>query len=185
MSSEVLNKCEEKMGKTVASLENEYKMIKAGRANVNILDKVRFEYYGTVTPISQVANVSVPEARLLEIKPWDATILKDLERAINEANLGISPNNDGNVIRLNFPALTEDKRKEIAKDVKAIAENSKVAVRNNRRDAMDDLKKLQKDGEITEDELKSAEKNVQDLTDKFVAKIEVVMEDKVKEVTTV
>jgi len=177
--------CKEKMEKACSALEHEFMTMRVGRANTHVLDKVKVDYYGTISDISQVANISIPEARLLEIKPWDMSIIKDIEKAINEANIGMTPNNDGKVLRLSFPALTEDRRKELAKDTKSYGENSKVAVRNARRDAIDKYKKLEKDKEITSDDLKSYEKEIQDLTDSYVSKIDSLVESKVNEIMTV
>lgn len=173
-----LSKIEEKMNKTIEVLENSLMEIRAGRANPNILNKVKVDYYGVPTPINQVAGISVPEPRLIVVQPWDISILKEIERAINEANIGISPNNDGKVIRLSFPELTEDRRKEIAKDVKKQGEDSKIAIRNSRRDGIDEAKKMQKDGEMTEDEYNLAENQIQKLTDEKIALIDEIVSKK-------
>ena len=148
---------EEKMDKTIDSLMNDYASIRAGRANPHVLDKIKVDYYGTPTPIQQVGNISVPEARMILIQPWEKSLLKAIEKAIQTSDLGINPNNDGSCIRLIFPELTEDRRKELAKDVKKKGENAKVAVRNIRRDANDTFKKMEKNDEISEDDLKDAE----------------------------
>ncbi len=177
--------CEEKMDKTLGALVTEYQSIRAGRANPHVLDKIKVEYYGTPTPMQQVANISVPEPRMLQIQPWDKSLIKDIEKAINTSDLGINPSNDGSVIRLVFPELTEARRKELAKDVKKKGDAAKVAVRNIRRDTMDAIKKMQKAGDISEDELKVGEEKVQKKTDSFVAKIDKEVEKKSKEILTV
>ena len=151
----------EKMDKSIDSLNEKFSEVRAGRANPAILNKVKIDYYGTPTPINQVAGVSVPEARLIVIQPWDMSVLKEIEKAILASDIGINPNNDGKVIRLAFPELNEERRKELVKDIKKMAEECKVAIRNSRRDGMDLAKKLQKDGDITEDELKQAENEIQ------------------------
>ena len=179
---ELLTKTEERMKRRIAHLEDEYKSIRAGRANPNVLDKVKVDYYGTPTPVNQVATVSVPEARIITIQPWDASILNDIMKAIQMSDIGINPQNDGKMLRLAFPPLTEDRRKEIVKDVAKIGEDTKVQIRNVRRDAIDDLKKMKKDGEITEDDQKSGEKKVQDLTDKYIKKTDSISADKQKEI---
>lgn len=175
------SKIEEKMNKTIEVLENNLLEIRAGRANPNILNKVKVDYYGIPTPINQVAGISVPEPRLIVIQPWDMSILKEVERAINEANIGISPNNDGKVIRLSFPELTEDRRKELAKDVKKQGEDSKIAIRNARRDGIDEAKAKQKEGELTEDEYNNAENKIQKLTDDKIALIDDIVSKKENE----
>lgn len=182
---ETLKKCEERMTKRVDHLEIEFKEIRAGRANPNVLDKLRVDYYGAPTPISGLAAVSVPEARTLLIQPWDASVLRGIEKAIQTSDIGINPQNDGKVIRLVFPPLTEEKRKEISKDIAKMAEAKKVHVRNIRRDTIDDLKKLKKSGDITEDDQKKGEKKVQDLTDKYIKLIDKMTEDKQKEIMSV
>lgn len=181
----MLKQFEEKMEKSLESLENEYSNIRAGRANPNILNKIKVEYYGTPTSLQQVGNISVPEARTIMITPWEASLLKEIEKAIMCSDLGLTPNNDGKSIILNFPELTEDRRKELAKDIKKKSENAKVAIRNIRRDANDFFKKQQKANEITEDEQKDYEDKVQKLTDKYVEKIDTTMENKTKEIMTV
>jgi ribosome recycling factor len=176
---------EDKMNKSVEALQEEYTSIRAGRANPHILDKIKIDYYGTPTSLQQVANISVPEARMIQIQPWEASLIKDIEKAILVSDLGITPNNDGKVVRLIFPELTEDRRKELAKDVKKKGDNAKVAIRNIRRDANDAFKKMNKGGELSDDELKNKEEEVQKLTDKYVAKIDKAIEDKTKEILTV
>ena len=161
-----------KMTKTINNLDGELATIRAGRANPHVLDKIAVDYYGSPTPIQQVANVSVPEARMIQIQPWEASLIKDIEKAILASDIGLTPANDGKVIRLVFPELTEDRRKELVKDVKKKGENAKVAVRNVRRDANDTIKKENKANEISEDEQKQLEDKIQKLTDKFVAKID-------------
>ena len=176
---------EEKMDKTIDSLMNDYASIRAGRANPHVLDKIKVDYYGTPTPIQQVGNISVPEARMILIQPWEKSLLKAIEKAIQTSDLGINPNNDGSCIRLIFPELTEDRRKELAKDVKKKGENAKVAVRNIRRDANDTFKKMEKANEISEDDLSDAEEKIQKLTDKMIDKIDKAVETKTKEIMTV
>lgn len=175
---------EERMNKTISVYKENLSEIRAGRANPAILNKVTVSYYGTPTPINQVAGISVPEARLIVIQPWDMSILKEIERAILASDIGITPNNDGKVIRLNFPELNEERRKEIVKDVRKMGEEAKVAVRAVRRDGIDEFKKKQKDSEITEDELKQAEEQIQKLTDKYVEQIDKVADEKEKEIMT-
>lgn len=178
----LLKNTEEKMQKSVDALDREYKSIRAGRANASVLDKISVDYYGVPTPIQQVAAVSVPEARTLLIQPWDATIIKEIEKAILTSEIGINPQNDGKVIRLNFPPLTEERRKDIVKDVRKKAEESKVAVRNIRRDALDKLKALKKDNKITEDDEENGEKKIQKSTDKFCKDIDELASKKEKEI---
>ena len=180
-----LNQYDEKMSKSVDALVGEYASIRAGRANPHILDKLKVDYYGTPTPFQQVANISVPEARMLQIQPWEASLIKEIEKAILNSDLGLVPNNDGKVVRIIFPELTEDRRKELVKDIKKKAENAKVAVRNIRRDANDAFKKQSKANEISEDEAKQLEAEIQKLTDKYVAEIDDTMENKSKEIMTV
>lgn len=175
---------EEKMQKCVDYLTTEFAAIRAGRANPNVLNKIRVDYYGTPTPIQQVANVSVPEPRMIQIAPWDRSLIKAIEKAIMTSELGINPNNDGSVIRLIFPEVTEERRKELSKDVKKKGEEQKVAVRNVRRDAVDAMKKLEKAAEITEDDRKDLEEQIQKLTDKFVNDIDKAVDDKTKEPMT-
>ena len=176
---------EEKMGKTLTNLEEEFAGIRAGRANPHVLDKLRVDYYGTPSPIQSVANVSVPEPRMIQIQPWEGSMVKEIEKAIMCSDLGINPTNDGKVIRLVFPELTEERRKELAKDIKKKGEDAKVAVRNIRRDAIDHLKKLGKEEDLSEDEVKDLEDSVQKLTDEYVAKIDKAVEAKSKEILTV
>ena len=172
---------EEKMGKSLANLEEEFAGIRAGRANPHVLDKLRVDYYGTPSPIQSVANVSVPEPRMIQIQPWEASMVKEIEKAIMCSDLGINPTNDGKVIRLVFPELTEERRKELAKDIKKKGENAKVAVRNIRRDAIDHLKKVGKEEDLSEDEVKDLEDTVQKLTDEYVAKVDKAVDAKSKE----
>lgn len=181
---EKLQVYEQKMTKTMGSLEGELAAIRAGRANPNVLNKIMVDYYGTPTPIQQVANVSVPEARMIQIQPWEKSMVKEIEKAINMSELGINPTNDGSMIRLVFPELTEDRRKELVKDVKKKGEHAKVAIRNIRRDGNDALKKL-KGGEVSEDEIKDLEAELQKLTDKFITEVDKSVEAKSKEVMTV
>ena len=175
---------EDKMKKAYEYLESDYQGIRAGRANPHVLDKLRVDYYGTPTPIQQVGNISVPEPRMIQIAPWEKNLIRDIEKAILASDLGITPNNDGTVIRLVFPELTEERRKELVKDVKKKGEEAKVAVRNIRREANDAFKKLIKE-EVSEDEVKDLENEVQKLTDKYVKDIDKAVEDKSKEILTV
>lgn len=175
----------EKMTKSLNALGNEFAAIRAGRANPAVLDKVMVDYYGAPTPINQMAAVSVSEARILVIQPWDKSCLKLIEKAIQASDIGINPTNDGNVIRLAFPQLTEDRRKELCKDIKKLGEDSKVAIRSIRRDTMEKLKAMKKNSEITEDDLKDGEKKVQDVTDKYCADVDKAVADKEKEIMTV
>ena len=181
----VIDNCEQKMKKCVQALENEFSMLRTGRASAQLFDKIKVDYYGAETPLSQVASISVPEARLVVIQPWDKTVLPAIEKAIQKSELGLNPNNDGKLIRVAFPPLTEDRRKELAKSAKATAENARVAVRNVRRDAMEDLKKLQKNGDISEDQQKEGEQKIQKLTDSAIADIAKVSEAKEKEIMEV
>ena len=176
---------EEKMNKRVEGFNGELKTIRAGRANASVLDKVTVEYYGAVTPIAQIGSISTPEPRMLVIQPWDASILGEIEKAINKSEIGISPQNDGKVIRLNFPPLTEERRKELVKTVKKYSEEAEVQIRNVRRDAMDDFKKKQKASEITEDDLKGIEKDIQNLTDKYIKEVDDITAAKEKEILEV
>ena len=180
-----LNKFEEKMTKTISVFEENLAEIRAGRANPAILNKIMIDYYGTPTPINQVAGVSVPEARLIVIQPWDVSVLKDIEKAILASDIGINPNNDGKVIRLAFPELTEERRKDLVKDIKKMAEEAKVAVRAVRRDGIETAKAEQKEGNMTEDELKQAENDIQKLTDTSVEEIDKILANKEKEVMSV
>lgn len=176
-----LKKADESMNKRVDHMCKEFSEIRAGRANPAVLDKVKVDYYGTPTPVNQLAAVSVTEARTLTIQPWDASVLRQIEKAIQTSEIGINPQNDGKIIRLIFPPLTEDRRKEIVKDVQKIAEETKVQVRNVRRDTLDKLKSMKKSGELTEDDLKQGEKKTQDLTDKHIKNIDKISADKQKE----
>ena len=182
---ELIMTYEDKMEKSLDNLYSEYTSIRAGRANPHILDKITVDYYGTPTPLQQVGNISVPEARMILIQPWEASILKDIEKVLLMSDLGLTPTNDGKMIRLVFPELTEERRKELVKDVKKKGENAKVAVRNIRRDAMDAIKKKGKEDGISEDEIKEYQDDVQKSTDKYVAKIDAAVEEKSKEILTV
>lgn len=175
---------EEKMKKAVEFLQSDYQTIRAGRANPHILDKIKVDYYGTPTPIQSVGNITVPEARMIQIVPWEKSLVKEIEKAILSSDVGLTPTNDGSVIRLVFPELTEERRKELAKDIKKKAEDSKVVVRNARRDGNDAVKKLSK-GEISEDEAKQLEDQLQKLTDKYIKEVDTMMEAKSKEIMTV
>lgn len=185
MRNQVHDLLQEKMEKTLNVLKDELNHIRAGRANPLILDKVRVEYYGSETPIKQLASISVPEPRIIQIQPYDTSILKDIEKAIQIADLGINPSNDGKMIRLIIPILTEERRKDLAKTVKKLGEDSKVALRNERRDAIDQLKKMEKNKEISEDELTSAEKEVQKLIDEQVVKIDQIIAKKSEDIMEV
>ncbi|MBQ1339771.1 MAG: ribosome recycling factor [Ruminococcus sp.] len=182
---ETLNTAKEKMNKSLNALANEFASIRAGRANPSILDKVMVDYYGAPTPVNQMAAVSVSEARILVIQPWDKSTLKLIEKAIQASDIGINPTNDGSVIRLAFPQLTEDRRKELCKSIKKYGEECKVTVRSIRRDTMEKYKAMKKNSEITEDDLKDCEKKVQDLTDKMCDDIDKMVADKEKEIMTV
>ena len=175
----------ERMEKSIGAFKEKLSEIRAGRANPAILNKVKIDYYGTPTPINQVAGVSVPEARLIVIQPWDISVLKEIEKAILTSDIGINPNNDGKVIRLNFPELNEERRKEIVKDIRKLAEEAKVAIRSIRRDAMDEAKEMQKKSEITEDDLKNEENEIQKLTDKKVEEIDSMLASKEREVMSI
>ena len=179
------NKFEEKMMKSISVYEENLAEVRAGRANPAILNKVTIDYYGTPTPINQVAGISVPEARMIVIQPWDASILKEIEKEILKSDIGINPNNDGKVIRLAFPELNEERRKEIVKDIRKMAEEAKVAIRAVRRDGIEEAKGLQKEGEMTEDELKQAENEIQKLTDKNIEEIDEILAKKEKEIMSV
>ncbi len=176
---------EDKMNKSLDALLSEFGTIRAGRANPHVLDKIKVDYYGSPTPLQQVGNISVPEPRMIVIQPWERSLLKPIEKAIQVSDLGINPTNDGSVIRLVFPELTEERRKELAKDVKKKGDNAKVAMRNIRRDANDTFKKMEKAGEISEDEKAEAEEKIQKLTDKMIEKVDKAVENKTKEVMTV
>ena len=176
---------EEKMGKSIDVLHEEFATIRAGRANPHVLDKIKVDYYGTPTPLQQLGNISVPEARMIVIQPWEKALLKEIEKAINMSDLGIHPTNDGSVIRLVFPELTEERRHELAKDIKKKGEAAKVAVRNIRRDAIELIKKAEKAGEISEDEMKKFDDKVQKATDKSIEKIDGLVDAKTKEIMKV
>ncbi len=175
---------DDKMQKSVDHLESDYQGIRAGRANPHILDKIKVDYYGTPTALQQVGNISVPEPRMIQIAPWEKSLIKEIEKAIMASDIGITPSNDGTVIRLVFPELTEERRKDLAKDVKKKAEDCKVAIRNIRRDGIDSLKKISKT-EVSEDEIKDLEDELQKMTDKYIKDVDKVMDDKVKEIMTV
>ena len=185
MVKEILSSHEERMQKSIEALKREFASLRAGRANPSLLDKVMVDYYGAATPVNQMAAISVSEARILVIQPWDKSTLKLIEKAIQASDIGIQPVNDGNVIRLAFPQLTEDRRKELCKSIKKYGEECKVTVRSIRRDTMEKYKAMKKNSEITEDDLKDCEKKVQDLTDKMCADVDKMVADKEKEIMTV
>ncbi|HHV29612.1 MAG TPA: ribosome recycling factor [Clostridium sp.] len=185
MSMEEYKNIEEKMKKTINVLKDDLNTIRAGRANASILDKIMVEYYGAATPINQLGTISIPEPRVIMIQPWDAQILKEIEKEIQKSDIGINPNNDGKVIRLVFPPLTEERRKELTKLAKKYGEDSKVAIRSIRRDGIEKMKSMKKNSEITEDDLKNAEKDIQNLTDKYIAEIDNIIELKEKEILEV
>ncbi|MGI6002218.1 MAG: ribosome recycling factor [Lachnospiraceae bacterium] len=185
MSNEKLNSYEERMKKSLQSLESEYQTIRAGRANPHLLDRIKVDYYGAPTPLQQIGNITVPEARVLMIQPWEPKMLKQIEKAILASDIGITPNNDGKAVRLVFPELTEERRKELAKDVKKKGEGAKVAVRNIRRDGNNDIKKAEKNKEISEDEQAELEEDLQKLTDKYIKEVDKAVEEKTKEIMTV
>ena len=176
---------EEKMNKTISVLQENFAEVRAGRANPAILNKIKVDYYRVATPINQVAGISVPEARLIVIQPWDMSILKEVEKAILASDIGITPNNDGKVIRLSFPELNEERRKELVKDIRKMSEDAKVAIRSIRRDGMDEAKKAQKDGEMTEDDLRNAETEIQKITDKKTEEIDSITANKEKEILSI
>lgn len=176
---------QDKMEKSLANLNEEFAGIRAGRANPHVLDKLRVDYYGTPSPIQSVANVSVPEPRMIQIQPWEASLVKEIEKAILTSDLGINPTNDGKVVRLLFPELTEERRKDLAKEVKKKGENAKVAIRNIRREANDSFKKLAKSADVSEDEIKTLEDQAQKMTDKYIAEVDKAVEVKSKEILTV
>lgn len=176
---------ESKMDKSIESMQEEFASVRAGRANPHLVNKIKIDYYGSPTPLLQVANVSVPEARIIQIQPWESNLIKEIEKAILQSDLGITPNNDGKIIRLVFPELTEERRKELVKDVKKKGENAKIAIRNIRRDANDSFKKMGKSAEISEDDVKELEGDIQKITDKFISKIEKTVEEKSKEILTI
>lgn len=178
----VINNCETKMKKSISSLQTEYSLLRTGRASATLFEKIKVDYYGAETPLSQVASISVPEARMVVIQPWDKSVLSQIEKAIQKSELGLNPNNDGKLIRVNFPPLTADRRKELAKSAKQTAESARVAVRNIRRDAMEELKKMEKASEISEDQLKEGETKIQKLTDSSILEINKIAEAKEKEI---
>jgi ribosome recycling factor len=180
-----MSELEERMQKSVSVYEENLSEVRAGRANPAILNKISVEYYGVPTPINQVAGISVPEARMIVIQPWDVSVLKDIEKAILASDIGLNPNNDGKIIRLNFPELTEERRKELVKDIKKMAEDARVAVRSIRRDGMEEVKTKQKNGEITEDDKAREEENIQKLTDKYIANIDKALEKKEAEIMSI
>lgn len=185
MMKEVLDNTKERMGKCINALESELGTIRAGRANPGVLDKITVDYYGAATPINQMASISVAEARILVVQPYDSSTLKSIEKAIQASDLGINPTNDGRVLRIMFPQLTEERRKDLCKTVSKTCEDSKVAVRNVRRDAMDKIKAKKKANEITEDDVKEAEKNIQKLTDKYIEEIDKIGAEKDKEIMSI
>lgn len=185
MTNDIVTTAQDRMKQSIDSLQREFGSIRAGRANASLLDRITVDYYGAPTPLNQLAGISVPEARVLLITPFDKTVIKDIEAALNASDLGINPQSDGNVIRLVIPALTEERRKELAKDVKKEAENAKIAVRNIRRDAIDEYKKQQKNGDITEDDLRGLEKEVQKLTDESIKEVDKIASDKEQELLDV
>ncbi|WP_042471974.1 ribosome recycling factor [Bacillus ndiopicus] len=185
MAKQVLEQAKDKMAKSLSAFSRELASIRAGRANASLLDRISIDYYGAPTPINQLAGISVPEARLLVIAPYDKSVLGEIEKAIMKSDIGITPTNDGTVIRLMIPALTEERRKELVKQVKKEAEEAKIAVRNVRRDANDDLKKLEKGGDITEDDLRGYSDDIQKLTDEFIAKVDDVTKEKEQEILSV
>ncbi|MFY4773915.1 ribosome recycling factor [Metabacillus sp. RGM 3146] len=185
MSNQILTQSKERMEKAVSSYQRELATVRAGRASASLLDKVVLDYYGAPTPVNQLASINVPEARMLIIQPYDKSVLGDIEKAIQKSDLGLTPSNDGTIIRISIPPLTEERRRELVKLVKKYAEEAKVAVRNIRRDGNDDLKKAEKNGELTEDELRGLTENVQKLTDEYIMNIDKVSKDKEKEIMEV
>ncbi len=185
MTKDVIKNMGAQMDKTVEALRKEYQKVRTGRASTGLLDEIRVDYYGTLTPLNQLATLAVPEPRTITLQPWESKVIPVIEKAILNANLGLTPSNDGRVIRLNLPPLTEERRKDIVKQLKKMAEDAKVAVRNIRRDSIDELKKLEKDKQITEDDLKRGEKDIQDVTNAHVVKIDEVLAHKEKEVMEV
>lgn len=185
MADAIMTEAKDKMQKATQNLQRELGQIRAGRANASLLDRITVNYYGAPTPLNQLASIQIPEARVLMITPFDKSVLQDIEKSIMASDIGISPTNDGNVIRLVIPQLTEERRKELAKDVKKEAENAKIAVRNIRRDAIDEYKKQQKNGDITEDDLRDLEKEVQTLTDDSIKEVDRIAADKEKELLEV
>ncbi|WP_445488204.1 ribosome recycling factor [Niallia sp. 03133] len=185
MPSQVISQTKEKMNKAIQSYSRELASIRAGRANASLLDRISVDYYGAPTPVNQLAGISVPEARLLVIQPYDKTVLGEIEKAILKSDIGLNPSNDGSVIRLSIPMLTEERRKELVKNVKKESEEAKVAIRNIRRDGNDDLKKLEKNGDITEDALRGYNDDIQKLTDEFISKVDALTKEKEKEILEV
>ena len=183
--NKIMQKCNDKMNKAVQALDKEYAAIRAGRANPSILNKVNVDYYGVPTPVQQMASVSVPDPRTIMIQPYDMSTLKEIEKAIRASDIGINPNNDGKVLRLNFPPLTEERRKDLVKEIKKYGEECKVTIRNVRRDILEKFKAEKKDGNITEDDMKNYEKKVQEATDKFCKEIDVLSADKEKEIMSI
>ncbi|WP_319371389.1 ribosome recycling factor [uncultured Ilyobacter sp.] len=184
-AQEIMNDCREKMDKAIESTKHKFASIRAGRANVSMLDGIKVEQYGSEMPLNQVANVSAPEARLLVIDPWDKSLIQKIEKTIMTSNLGLTPNNDGKVIRLQIPELTADRRKEYVKLAKSEAENGKIAIRNIRKDANNHLRRVEKDGDITQDELKAFEDDTQNITDEHIKLVDELLKKKEKEITTV
>ncbi len=182
---EMIQSYEDKMNRSIELLQEDFASIRAGRANPHVLDKIKVNYYGTPTPIQQVGNISVPEARMIIIQPWEKNLLREIERAINTSDLGINPTNDGSCIRLVFPELTEERRRDLVKDIKKKGEETKVAIRNVRRDAVDRFRKMEKASEITEDDRKLGEEKIQKITDKAIEKVDSTVENKSKEILTV
>lgn len=185
MINEILQETEERMRKSLKALENEMTRVRTGRASISMLDGVKVDYYGTLTPLNQMASITVPESRLLMVQPWDASAIKEVEKGILKANLGLTPSSDGKVVRIAIPPLTEERRKEIAKNAHQTCEEYKVAIRNIRRDSNENLKSLQKDGDISEDDAFKGQKQVQEVTDKYVAKIDDIFSAKEKEILEV
>lgn len=178
----VLDNSKTKMDKTIAALRSEFALIRTGRANPSLFEKLSVEYYGSETPLNQIASISVPEARLVVIQPWDKSALSSIEKALLKSDLGFNPSNDGNVLRINFPALTEERRKDLAKNAKGICENYKITIRNLRRECIDELKKMEKDSLITEDQLKDGEGKIQKLTDSSISEIDSIFKEKETEI---
>ncbi|MET1032839.1 MAG: ribosome recycling factor [Domibacillus tundrae] len=185
MSQEIMNQSKEKMQKAIGAFNRELASIRAGRASANVLDRITIDYYGAPTPVNQLASINIPEARLLTITPYDKSSMGDIEKALMKSDLGLTPSNDGSIIRLNFPALTEERRKELAKLVKKEAEEAKVAIRNIRRDANDDLKKSEKNGDLTEDDLRGYTEDVQKQTDDYIRKVDEIAKEKEQEIMEV
>ncbi len=182
MIESIYKETKERMGKTIAALENELKRIRTGRASVSLLDGIRVDYYGTPTPLSQMASLSVPESRLIAIQPWDVSVIKDIEKAIMKSDLGLTPSNDGKIIRISIPPLTEERRKELVKVVNKVCEEHRVAVRNIRRDSNEYLKSMKKDGDISEDDAFKGQDQVQKITDEFIKKVDEIYKEKEKEI---